>query len=501
MDGVQQWAEGVSYAPCPSDEFCGRHEEREQLLALLPRAGEHGQAAMISGPPGIGKSSLLNWLAYDLQDRTNGPRSPVLRAEVFDLPGMIFSAFRELLKDLQGHAVSGRFRDLLGSEGLKEAVRYADDLLEKYAAPVEPVSLLPKAGEEIIGVFARSPEVGYDRVREAFEELLQVLGRLMVGSGHIAAVLLDDVHLASRLDRRLLLDIIHDLPPGILLAFTCRAGDGAGPGYAAMREAVQNRGAPLVQLPGMRSHEIQEMGQRRFDLAISDATAALLEEAPGDPFSLMACFNTLRHRGLTPSAGNIGDLLAGGGDPAGLAFAALPEFRRVWAEELCVLNPPFPVPVMACVLDLQGTDVTLMMDRLQESTIFRRLPGGEYAFAHPLLQEHCRRKLSADAKITLNARAADCFERSMHRLTGRLHILLSLACHFFNAQDYAKAADLNLELGIRFYHREDYDTALVLTERAITSAEHLGDGALLAAAENQRDQVRQEMADLVGAVQ
>ena len=34
----------------------------------------------------------------------------VLRAEVFDLPGMIFSAFRELLKDLQGHAVSGRFR-------------------------------------------------------------------------------------------------------------------------------------------------------------------------------------------------------------------------------------------------------------------------------------------------------------------------------------------------------------------------------------------------------
>ena len=44
------------------------------------------------------------------------------------------------------------------------------------AAPVEPVSLLPKAGEEIIGVFARSPEVGYDRVREAFEELLQVLG-------------------------------------------------------------------------------------------------------------------------------------------------------------------------------------------------------------------------------------------------------------------------------------------------------------------------------------
>jgi len=501
MNEVQQWAEGVSYAPCLPDEFCGRHEERERLLALHSRSGGHGQAVMISGPAGIGKSSLLNWLAYDLQDHPDEPRSPVIRAEVFDLPGMIFSAFRELLKDLRGHAVSERFRDILGSEGMKEAIRYADDLLEKYAAPVEPVGLLPKAGEEIIGVFARSPEVEYDRVYQAFEELLQELGRLMVCSGHTAAVLLDDVHLASRPDCRLLLDTIRDLPPGIFLAFTCQPTDGADPGYAAMQEEIRDRGVPEVPLQGMQSHEIQEVSQRRFDLSISSVTAAFLEEAVGDPFSLTACFNTLRHRGLAPSSENIGDLLAREQDPAALAFAALPEFWQVWAEELCVLNPPFPVPVMACMLDFKGMDVTLMMDCLQESAIFRRLPGGEYAFAHPLLQDYCRRRLAEDAKINLNARAADCFERSMHRLPGRLHVLLSLASHLFNARDYRKAADLNLELGIRFYHREDYDTALSLTERAITSAERLGDDTLLAAAENQRDLIRQKIASLVRPVQ
>jgi hypothetical protein len=149
---------------------------------------------------------------------------------------------------------------------------------------------------------------------------------------------------------------------------------------------------------------------------------------------------------------------------------------------------------MACMLDLQGAGVTLMADRMQESGMFRRLPGGEYAFAHPLLQEHCRRELTADARVALNARAADCFERSIHRLSGRLHVLLSLACHFFHAREYGKAADLNLELGVRFYHREDYDTALMLTERAIVSRERLGDDALLAAARQQRDLVRQKVA-------
>ncbi|WP_214019557.1 AAA family ATPase [Methanoculleus sp.] len=494
MDEVQQQVEGVSYAPTPPEEFCGRQEELERISAALSRAREHGQAVMISGPSGIGKSSLLNRLAYEVQECPGGLQPPVLRAEVFDLPGMIFFAFRELLKDLRRSAASTRSGETPGAEGMKEAIRYADDVFEKYAAPVEPVGLLSKTGEEIIGVFARSPEVGYDRVYQAFEELLRELGRLTAGTGRVAAVLLDDVHLASSLDRRLLRDVVHDLPPGILLAFTCRGEDGAGSGYATMREELRDSGVPEVPLSGMQRHEIQEMGEKRFGFSIDDAAAGLLEETSGDPFSLMACFNVLRHRRLAPSRVNIADVLAGPEDPAGLAFAALPGSARAWAEELCVLNPPFPVPVMACMLDLQGAGVTLMADRMQESGMFRRLPGGEYAFAHPLLQEHCRRELTADARVALNARAADCFERSIHRLSGRLHVLLSLACHFFHAREYGKAADLNLELGVRFYHREDYDTALMLTERAIVSRERLGDDALLAAARQQRDLVRQKVA-------
>jgi predicted ATPase len=206
----------------------------------------------------------------------------------------------------------------------------------------------------------------------------------------------------------------------------------------------------------------------------------------------MACFNALHHRDRAPTPESIADLLAGAEEPAELAYSTLPDPGKAWAKELSVLNPPFPVPVMACMLDIEGMNVTLMMDRLQESGIFRRLPGGEYAFAHPLLQEHCRDSLPTDAKATLNARAADCFEGSLHHLSGRLHVLLSLACHFFHAREYAKAADLNLELGLRFHHREDYDTALLLTERAITSAERIGDEALLAAARRQRDLVRQK---------
>jgi len=491
MDELQQQAGGVSYAPSPPEEFCGRLEELEQLSTILSQAGEHGQAAIISGPPGIGKSSLLNRLAYEVQERPGGRQSPVLRAEVFDLPGMIFAAFRELLNDLRRSSASARFASVLDVESMKEATRYADDVFEKYAAPVEPVGLLPKAGEEIIGVFARSPEVGYDRVYQAFEELLRELGRQMSMTGHVAAVLLDDVHLASSHDRRLLQDVVRDLPPGILLAFTCRTEDGAGSGYATMQEEIRDFGIREVELHGMQKHEIQELGERRFHFSIDDAAAGILEERSSDPFSIMACFNALRRRGLAPSRENIADVLAGAEGPVGLAFAALPESAKTWAENLCVLNPPFPVPVMACMLDLQGADVTPMTDRLQESGMFRRLPGGEYAFAHSLLQEHCRHDLSADTTVALNARAADCFERSIHRLPGRLYVLLSLADHLFHAREYEKAVDLNLEIGLRFHHRDDHDTALMLTERAVASAERLGDDALLAAAERQRDLIRQ----------
>ena len=72
MDEIQQQAGGVSYAPSSPEEFCGRREELERIYAVLLAVGEHGQTVMISGPPGIGKSSLLNRLAYEVQERPGG---------------------------------------------------------------------------------------------------------------------------------------------------------------------------------------------------------------------------------------------------------------------------------------------------------------------------------------------------------------------------------------------------------------------------------------------
>ncbi len=480
MDTVQQ-TEAISYAPAPPEEFCGREEERKRLLAAIARAGEHGQAVAITGPPGIGKSSLLSWLAYEVQERPGGLPSLVLRAEVFDHPGLVFLTFRKLMEGLRRYVVSGWTGIAPVGESLLEAIGYAGDVFEKYGVLVEPVGLLPKTEEEIVGIFARPPEVGYDRVHQAFGELLQELGSEMVRTGRITAILLDDIHLASTLDRRLLRETVRDLPPGILLAFTCRAEDAADPGY------------PVVQLSGMRDDEIREFGERRFGLAIDDAAVDLLKRTCSDPFGLMACFNALRRRGLAPSAGNIEEVLAGAEGTAALAFSTLSDPGRALAKDLCVLNPPLPVPVVACMLGIRRSDAVLVEGRLQESGIFKRLPGGGYAFVHLLLREQSRRELSDDARIALNARAADCFEHTMHRLYSRLHVLLSLAYHLFNAQDYEKAADLNLELGLRFYHREDYDTALALTDRAIVSAERLGDDALLAAAQRQGDLIRQKI--------
>ncbi|MEG3054642.1 MAG: AAA family ATPase [Methanoculleus sp.] len=133
MDTMQQ-AKMVSYAPSPPEEFCGREEERKRLLAAISRAEEHGQAVVIAGRPGIGKSSLLSWLAHEVQERPGRLPSLVLRAEVFNRHGLVFLTFRKLMEGLRRCVVSGLAGTVPVSEGLIEAIGYTGDVFEKYAA-------------------------------------------------------------------------------------------------------------------------------------------------------------------------------------------------------------------------------------------------------------------------------------------------------------------------------------------------------------------------------
>jgi hypothetical protein len=500
MDETYRQRETPSYAPCTPEEFSGRDAERERIRLLLTRIAKGGQAVMISGPSGIGKSSLLNRIAYEISEHPGGPASPALRSEVFEMPGMIFSVCKDLLKDLRGDAFPDWFLETIRMDETQAAIRRAADLLDAYTAILEPVGLLSRRGEELIGVFARSPEVRYEQVYLAFSALIRALGESVNRTGHCIAILLDDLHLASDLDRRLLQDLLQDLPAGLLLIFTCRTDESIRYGYEMIRADMRRLGFQEIALSGFYADEIRDMASRRFNLAIADSTAKLLQEYGNEPFRLMVCFTILRNRGLLPSSENMTAVLAETSDPAAAALAEASTADRDRSEALCVLNPPIPVPIIACMLQERGASIPATLDRMAESSLFRRLEGGGYDFAHPLLSAHCSSRLSPERRRDQNARAADCFEEHAQRLSDTQHTLLSLADHLFLAGEHEKAMDLNLELGARFHQREDNETALMLTQRAIVSATALSDSRFLSVARDQEDRILERVAGRVRPV-
>ena len=79
----------IPYTPCPPEEFAGRSIEKKRLLEIVSKARQQGQAVLVSGAPGSGKSSFLNWAEYEIQDRSGGLESPAL-ALILSPPNAIY---------------------------------------------------------------------------------------------------------------------------------------------------------------------------------------------------------------------------------------------------------------------------------------------------------------------------------------------------------------------------------------------------------------------------
>ncbi len=69
----------LSYGPCKPEEFSGRFDEKTKLLEILSKSGEQGQAIMISGARGSGKSSFLDWTENEIQNKSGGLETPAIK--------------------------------------------------------------------------------------------------------------------------------------------------------------------------------------------------------------------------------------------------------------------------------------------------------------------------------------------------------------------------------------------------------------------------------------
>lgn len=471
MEPVIRGLSRSPYAPCPPELFAGREPERVRIMETLSLAREAGQVAMISGKAGSGKSSLLNWATGAALP--GGEEHLSVHREFYETTDMVFSVYRDILTAIRQSGPA--------AAGSDPAIRQASDIVDRYVARIDPVGLLARVGEEIIGVFADVGDAPADRVLSTYPAAIRAFGEMMSRNGGVLVLLLDNLEWAPEPDLLLTLELIRQRPPGIALVLACDSGDRLR--YPQVLEALRGVGGTEIRLSGLEAPGVGDLARRRFDRAVPDEVSEFLAYTIADPLGLMVFFALAGWRGLTLDEKAVRALLPELRNPAASIYAEAEPLQQGRAKTLAVLDPPFHPAVAACMLTEERMSLSEVETSLPESTLFRSVGRHGYDFAHPLIREYCTSLVPEAERLLLHGRAARCTERFLERLPGRQHALVSLVRHLFSAGEYARALALSHELGRRYYEVGAYDTARILARQAVVSAEKTESSDARAAAE------------------
>lgn len=472
----------VPPSPCPPEEFSGRHKEREIILGALSRVKDCGQVVMISGARGAGKSSLLDWVEHEIQ-RTDGElESPAVKKKFFETPGMIFVSYQELLKDLQGHTGFRWFKYIVNSDPVQKGFTVFFNTLKECTTPIDPAGILARAGGEFLKAFPSAP-VEHHQLLRTFLDVLKRLSEELSQEDGCVALLLDEAQWSSDIDYLLLKDLIRSIPPNIALIFTYRLEEATRSNYEELQMELKRYNHQEVFLGGMQSRCIRDLLVNRYHQEPDEAALEFLKDNIGDPSSLIACLNLLQMKNLALNIDNIQENMREAiANPVEVVYRCLDEKQAEWTTRLCVLNPPMPLTIMACMLQYPPGQVCRLQDELKRSYAFIETERGLYEFAHPSLREYRKDRLPEEDLVVFHENAAKCFKDRIGILPDKLYVNLSLAEHAFYGRDYQTAFALNFELGDMLSDRYNYTDALKLMTRAKMSAETLNNWEGMAAA-------------------
>jgi tetratricopeptide (TPR) repeat protein len=488
----------VSYGPCPPEEFAGRYREKEELRAILSLTIDHGQAVMISGTASSGKTSFLDWAEYEIQNKQDGLNSPTIKIKPIT-SGMMYTSYKNALTELKGHQKFAWFKNVLNNSKVKTSIDVLLGILEK-ASPV--AGPLGAALGAVIGpvraLFRRASaddinkEIKYDQLLSSFRETLRNLSDKQKNN-KILAFLCYDAQRFSELDFQLLKDLVCNLPPRIAFIISfCLTGSNAER-HKKLLKVLANFECPEIHLSGMKANEIVEFAKLRYKSSIDDLTAEFLEKKIGDPECLEKCFTLLQRHNRDPSLANVREVLYDAVNPAMSTYIGLNQDWKDRVNSLCVLHLPLPLPLIACMLNIEKTKIARLQDELDLSELFIRVDSESYDFTHRSLREYRRKELASIAKVGYCEQAVECTTVLEDAFSDKMLVDLSLAEYRFCAEEYGSALELNLRLGYQLYDRFDFDLALELTERAKMCAEKTNDRKMLAGALHQKGMILQSI--------
>jgi AAA15 family ATPase/GTPase len=271
------------FLPCTPEKFAGRFDEKSKLKEILNGARNQGKMALISGARGSGKSSFLEWIKYEIQNKPGGLESPAIKKEFLETTGMIFLTYRDLLTDLKGYQKFGWFKKILDNPKVKNSIEVALDVLEK----ASPLTGQAKIGLDFGITTAKKmlPEQPseYSQLLPSFLSVLRNLSEELTNNNRLFAIIVDDVQFSSDSDFILLKDLIRNPLPAIIFIAAFRLEAKKIEMYEELRQELHRFNHTEICLSGMIEKEIKDLANKRFGLSISDETAQFLRINIGDP--------------------------------------------------------------------------------------------------------------------------------------------------------------------------------------------------------------------------
>jgi len=437
--------------------FVGRDDE----LAQLDAAWQHGLAMVIEGPAGIGKSRLATELAAARGAWALVPCRPGDAAEPY-------AAFTRALRSLAGQALA-----------TTKWPRWLRD---------ELAHVLPELGPAPLRIDSEAARARFfDACAEAWQ---------MLAAGSFDAVIVDDWHLADAPSRALLEHIVRrrraqaaaesePADQGPREIFVTRPA--LLPADSAAIDALVRDGAALhLRLPPLSDAAMAQLADR---LAGGRAPAQLgpqlARASRGNPF---VAGETLRHwvalsvlrvsdaggwslESSAQAAGNAQAMLLAGNAHATLLarVATLPQAAVRLLEAAALAREPFTPALLAGACALSEVQALAAIEAAMAAQLLRELEGG-FAFTHDLVQAALDTQLSPERRRLVHRRLA----LGAEALHGRGALPAAIVAHHWEAGgEPARAVAPRLVAA---------DAALALFEDGVAEAhwaQALADGATL----------------------
>jgi PAS domain S-box-containing protein len=272
----------------------GREHEIRALDQALDRCRDgHQRCLLIGGPPGVGKTALIN----ELRALVTARRGWFVAAKFDQYRKETFGALHEAMSAL------GR---LLLAEPEDRLAEYRERLLQGLGinagfSPALPPEFMLLLGEHP-PVDVTDPRLAEARTVQATLDLL----RSVASAEHPVVMVLDDLQWAPAMVLHLLDAVVTsiDKTPGLLLVGAYRANElDTAHSLASSMARWRNLdlAPPQVLLVNLSAEHVGTLIERMLRLSVEDAAllaAAISDRADGNPLDTVELINALRHDGL-----------------------------------------------------------------------------------------------------------------------------------------------------------------------------------------------------------